>query len=48
MELLKRHKLPHEDLKVNWSKEGGVSIVLEHFKIIGEGNLTKIGANQGL
>ena len=48
MKLFKRRESSQEDLRVDWSEERGVSKVLEHSKIIGEGNLTKIKKNQGL
>ena len=38
--------MPWEDHKVNWDKEGGISRILEHFKIIDEGNFTKNKVNQ--
>ena len=41
MELLKRHKTPREDLRVNWSKEGGISRISEHSKIIGARKFAK-------
>ena len=41
MELPKCRKSSQEDLKVDWSKEGSTSKVLEHFKIIGARKFAK-------
>ena len=38
-------KTSREDPRANWSKERGVSRVLEHSKIIGARNFTKIEVN---
>ena len=39
-------KLPREDPKANWDKEGVFSRILEHYKIIGAKYFTKIKVDQ--